>query len=177
MNHADPHEDELRPHTYDGIQEYDKRLPNWWLWTLYLAILFSIAYWAYYHLWRIGDAPHVALEKRMAENQLAVAKAAGTLDDDILWSMSQDPKVVGAGKGHFESNCVSCHMADLSGGIGPNLKDDVWIHGGKPMEIMHTLENGVLDKGMPSWAAQLGRTRMAEVAAYILSFHKKTEAQ
>ena len=38
-----PPEDPIRPHVFDGIAEYDKRLPNWWLailWVLYRRRIF-----------------------------------------------------------------------------------------------------------------------------------------
>ena len=40
-----PPDDQLRPHEFDGIQEYDRRLPNWWLATFYGAIIFWVGYW------------------------------------------------------------------------------------------------------------------------------------
>ena len=31
-------------HVWDGIREYDKPMPRWWLYTFYLCIVFSIGY-------------------------------------------------------------------------------------------------------------------------------------
>jgi cytochrome c oxidase cbb3-type subunit 3 len=172
---AAPENSGLRPHSYDGIQEYDKRLPGWWLMTLYGAMIFAVFYWAYYEAYGIGATPAQALEARMAENAERAARNSGVIDDDLLWKMSRDPKVTASGKATFEATCAACHKPDMTGQIGPNLLDHEWIHGGTPMSEMKTITEGVLAKGMPSWGPVLGREKISEVTAYIFSKHKPGE--
>ena len=46
-----PTQEKMREHVYDGIQEYDHRLPNWWLWTFYATIVWGIGYTIAYPAW------------------------------------------------------------------------------------------------------------------------------
>jgi len=170
-----PLDGDLRPHSFDGIQEYDKRLPRWWLLTLYGAMVFAVIYWAYYHAYGLGISPTQALEKEMAENAAVAAQKAGEISDDSLWKMSGDPQMIAAGKVTFDTTCAACHKPDLTGLIGPNLVDHEWIHGGKPMDAFKTINEGVLAKGMPPWGPMLGKRKMSEVVAYIFSHHKPGE--
>ncbi len=172
---TEPIQDPLRPHSYDGIQEYDKRLPRWWLLTLYGAIVFAVIYWAYYHTYGIGVSPAVKLEREMAENAERIASKSGVLDDDAIWKMSLNPEAVAAGKTTFDTTCAACHKPDLTGLIGPNLVDHEWIHGGTPMDSIKIINEGVLAKGMPAWGPLLGRQKISEVAAYIFSHHQPGE--
>lgn len=163
----------VREHVFDGIAEYDNRLPNWWLWTLYGAIVFSVGYWFLLHWTNPEKTSQTRIEEQM--QRIAAAAAANpnaNLSDEQLWKLSQDQTVIAAGAQTFASTCASCHMADLSGKIGPNLKDNVWIHGGKPLDITATITNGVAAKGMPTWGPVLGKSKIAEVTAFILSYHK-----
>jgi cytochrome c oxidase cbb3-type subunit 3 len=175
-----PPEETVRPHVFDGIQEYDKRLPNWWLYSLYLSILFAVAYWGYYEWLHAGPSSEQAVVAQMAKIEaakLAVAK----VDDATLWKMSQAAAVVDAGKATFITNCAACHLASMRGksenpaAIGPDLTDTKWIHGGKPTEVHDTITKGVLAKGMPTWGPVLGAKKISEVTAYILSTHKEGE--
>jgi cytochrome c oxidase cbb3-type subunit 3 len=170
-----PLDDTLRTHSFDGIQEYDKRLPRWWLLTLYGAIAYAFVYWAYYHTYGLGASPARLLETEMAENAARAAQKSGVIDDGMLWKLSADPQAVSGGKATFDTICVACHKPDLTGLIGPNLVDKEWIHGGKPMDAFKTVNEGVLAKGMPAWGPMLGRQKMSEVVAYIFSFHKPGE--
>lgn len=171
-----PPVDPLRAHIYDGIQEYDNRLPNWWLMTLYGAIIFSICYWFYYHQAGQTISADEQLQRSLAEITARAAKnSKGPLTDDQLWATSLDSATVAAGRATFASTCASCHGDNLEGKIGPSLMDQKWIHGGNPTQIVTTITQGVGAKGMPTWGPILGAKRVNEVAAFVLSHHKKGE--
>jgi cytochrome c oxidase cbb3-type subunit 3 len=163
--------DRLREHEFDGIQEFDNRLPNWWLWTLYGAIVFAVGYWLSFHTWKLTPLPHDAYAAEMAaaaEVQLA-RMADQELTNESLNLMAQVPARTEAGAKVFEQFCVQCHRTDASGDVGPNLTDRYWIHGSSPLEIHHTVTYGVPDKGMVSWLNQLGPSRIQDVVAYVLT--------
>ena len=174
-NPPPPGEDPLRPHTFDGIQEYDKRLPNWWLATFYATIIFWVGYWFYYERAHLGPTNAAAVEQQLASIEAARLAAAPSVDDASLWKMSRNPVFVEAGRATFNSTCASCHTDKLTGAIGPNLVDHLWIHGGRPTEIHTTVTNGVLAKGMPPWGPVLGAKKISEAVAYVLSYHKEGE--
>jgi cytochrome c oxidase cbb3-type subunit III len=173
----------LREHVYDGIQEYDQRLPNWWLYTLYGSIVFWIVYWFAHMIAGLVPADGSQVDAEMA--RVAAAKMASSIDvsdDGKFWEMSRNPVFVEAGKQAYLANCAACHLASLRGksenpaAIGPDLTDTAWIHGGTPKEIYATAAKGVLAKGMPAWEPVLGQKKTAEVVAYLLSHHQPGEA-
>ncbi len=167
------HDDALREHTYDGIQEYDKRLPNWWLWTLYGAIMITVVYWFNYHLWGTKETQIDRFNREMAAHMAKLANAGGDLSDEQLWEMSQSDMVIAKGQTIFMETCATCHGKDLKGGIGVNLADAEWLHGGNPNDLIKTVRGGILAKGMPNWEPVLGRAKINDVVAFVLSYHQK----
>lgn len=166
-------EDALRNHVYDGIQEYDKRLPNWWLLTFYGTIVFAVIYWLMtQHFPSSTDESRIQAE--MARIDAAkLSSSAAALDDAAIWKMSRNAVFVDAGRDTFKTYCASCHNEALTGGIGPNLLDEVWIHGGRPTQVLATVDAGVLEKGMPGWGPVLGSQKISEVVAFIMSHHSE----
>lgn len=146
----------------DGIEEYDNPLPNWWLGLFYCCIAWAVGYTLWYHpIAKRSEA--LAFQQEMADAQKRWPQST------MAAAVELTPANIAAGEQIFQSNCKPCHGADLHGGIGPNLVDTVWIHGGKPDEIVHTITTGVAAKGMPTWGPVLGPQKIAQVAAYILS--------
>jgi cytochrome c oxidase cbb3-type subunit 3 len=157
-------------HEVDGIQEYDNRLPNWWLYTLYGAIVFAAGYWYVYQTAGVGDSPAAAYKAEVDHDLAAQAMQikVGEATPEALVALSKDANAVALGRQVFTSTCAACHRADGGGYVGPNLTDEFWLHGGSPEKIYRTIASGVADKGMPAWQPQLGPLKTQAVAAYVL---------
>ena len=117
----------------------------------------------------------------VAEQEAAI-DGDGTIDEDITQDgvvvvIDEEPAVPAAldpsitGESIFLQNCVACHGADMTGGVGPNLIDDEWIHGGDLPTITRIITEGVPEKGMISWGPILGEQKIELVAQYV---HSKT---
>jgi cytochrome c oxidase cbb3-type subunit 3 len=169
---SDRSQDGKTVHVYDGIEEQDNHLPNWWLYTLYGACVFALGYWIYYQGYGVGHSPLQAYQKAKAVEKRAQAAqlmALGDLNDAQLLEMAKNPTIVKQGAEIFTSTCFACHLANGGGKIGPNLTDEFWLHGGKPTDILRTVRIGVPDKGMLAWGPQLGEEKVRAVTAYVLT--------
>ena len=167
--------DTVLEHGFDGIREYDNRLPNWWLYILFGSIIFAVGYWLLFHTMGIGRLPVARYEIEMAdaaEAQLARMKNQ-PVTDQSLNLMASVPARVAEGRAIFTQYCVVCHNANGEGKVGPNLTDNYWLHGGRPTEILHTITFGVPEKGMVAWGGQLGPVRVQQVATYVISLRGK----
>jgi cytochrome c oxidase cbb3-type subunit 3 len=165
--------DVVRDHDYDGIQEFDNQLPNWWIGTFVVTVLFGLYYWTAHYTFNSLPGQHerfVAETKEITDAQAAHGVGGAVTDEQEL-AVFHDAKEVAAGKQLFAEKCVACHGANAQGIIGPNLTDDYWLHGGRPSQIVATITNGVPEKGMVTWKGQISDQQIKEAAAYILSIH------
>lgn len=154
-------------HVYDGIEEADNNLPTWWLLTFYGAIAFGLVYWFYYQVYGVGES-----QRQKYEAAVAAAEAEkSVVSNESLDALALDEGAVDAGGEIFAAQCMACHDAQGQGreGLGPNLTDAYWIHGGAPIDIHRTVTNGVAAKGMPPWTPILGEEGVNQVVAYVLT--------
>lgn len=158
--------DKLREHSFDDIQEFDNHLPRWWLWSFYLACIFSGIYWLYYHGFAFGSSS----VERFEAQRSALGGGAGITAEE-LETFVQDPANIAEGKQIYLANCIACHLDKGQGLVGPNLTDNHWIHGDTPTAMLKViLKGGRPNKGMQAWENMLGQIGCQKVLAYILTF-------
>lgn len=82
-----------------------------------------------------------------------------------------DASADGEVDGHqvFQTYCVACHGADMTGLVGPNLIDDEWLHGGRLDDIKHTISTGVEGTAMINWTTTLSAEQIDAVAQFVHS--------
>lgn len=167
--------DELLNHSYDGIQEFDNPLPRWWVWLFYLTIAWAIFYVPYYAM-KFGSSPEQMYEQDMkAWNELHPQVQLASREE--MMKIVVDPAKIAEGKTIFATRCMACHAPDGGGLVGPNLTDDYWLHGGQPDQIARVIYDGVPEKGMIAWKAQLSPEEIYSATAFIWSLHGTTPAK
>lgn len=165
-------EEILLDHSYDGIKELDNHLPPWWLGMFYGGIVAGIIYMLVYHVWEwapLQGEEYVA-EMVQAEEDIQAYKAtlANSIDESNV-ELITDESQLAAAKEIYTTKCVACHGAMGEGGVGPNLTDSYWLHGGGVSEIFSVIKYGVPEKGMIAWEAQLKANEIQDITSYILS--------
>jgi cytochrome c oxidase cbb3-type subunit 3 len=168
----------IEDHNYDGIQELDNPAPAWFQFLFYLTIVFAVIYLINYHL--VGKQnssfDEYMQEVTVAQQQRDELLKTGALINENNVMVLSDAADIEKGKEIFTVNCVQCHSADGGGGVGPNLTDKYWIHGGGIKNIFTTIKYGVPAKGMITWQNQLNPKQINQVASYVLTLEGKTPA-
>ncbi|OWY21323.1 cytochrome oxidase subunit III [Sphingobacteriales bacterium UPWRP_1] len=165
--------DVMLDHGYDGIKELDNSLPPWWVYMFYITIFFSVVYLLHYHILGTGKLSAAEYQAEMEDARIAkIAQEQALAAKGMGFDMAKlapltDAASLESGKNIFVTNCASCHGNKGEGGVGPNLTDKFWIHGGDFKSIFNVITNGVLDKGMIAWKAMLKPQKIQEVASYI----------
>ena len=159
-------------HEYDGIKELDNPLPGWWLATFYITIVFAVVYFIYYEF---AGGPTLDQElssdlNKIESVQQKAVETMGTKSEENYIALLDNKEVLEQGKAEFLTKCIACHGAQGQGIIGPNLTDEYWIHGdGDISSILQTINEGVVEKGMPPWKGVIAPELMENVAVYVFS--------
>ena len=87
-------------------------------------------------------------------------------------AMVDDPEVIKNGRRTYMIHCSRCHGLDgfgakATGGGGPNLTDDEWLHGSTYPEILLTVTSGVRGTLMPRWVGRISFERIQHVVAFV----------
>jgi cytochrome c oxidase cbb3-type subunit 3 len=144
-------------HVWDGIQEFDNPMPNWWLWIFYITILWGIGYTLLYPAWPLLSRATqgiwgTTIREEVAADIKAFDDANAAIEARLaaapLGSIATDPDLgpfaQKAGRAVFATWCAQCHGAGAAGAKGfPNLLDNDWLWGGSIEEIHLTISHGV----------------------------------
>lgn len=161
-------------HSYDGIRELNNVTPPWFTFSFAMSILFAFAYLWRYHV--AQSAPLQIQEYNIAIEQARIAQAeylkkqSNSIDENNVKMLGDSD--IAAGQKIFAANCAACHGAkgnSQPGGVGPNLTDSHWIHGGSIQNVFKTIKYGYPDKGMKAWKDDFAPNQIAQLASYIES--------
>ena len=110
------------------------------------------------------------MQEAEQQREAYLAKAKNNVDENTVKQLT-DASDLDAGKKAFTTMCAACHAADGGGGVGPNLTDEYWLHGGSVKDIFKTITYGWPDKGMKSWKDDYSPLQIQQLTSYVMSLH------
>ncbi len=172
--------DIVKPHSFDGIQEYDNDLPRWWLAILWLSVVWSVFYIGWYHIEGAPLGPERLQLQIAAANEERLRNSTGPLEESLLRELSTNPERIAKGRELFSKvQCITCHGPEANGIMngnptpGANLRDVWWVYGSDMTTIMHTIAEGVIDRGMPAQKGFLSDDEIINLACYITDLGRR----
>jgi cytochrome c oxidase cbb3-type subunit 3 len=188
-------------HEWDGIEELNKPLPKWWLWTFYACIIWSIGYWLLMPSWPLvssytkgflGYSSRESVDAQVADANAAKAQFRDRIAAGDLQAIAADPELLqfalAGGEAAFGDNCAPCHGRGAQGFPGyPNLRDDSWLWGDGSLAAIHqTIMHGIRaddpktrTNQMPAFGKTglLTEAQIGDVAEYVLSLSGRSTDQ
>jgi mono/diheme cytochrome c family protein len=73
------------------------------------------------------------------------------------------------GRELYGKHCIACHGQSAKGGIGPDLADQVWIHGSSDGEIFQVITDGVTGTAMRGFKEELTEEMRWHLVNYLKS--------
>lgn len=160
-------EDKLLDHSYDGIQEFDNPMPTWWVGLFVFTIIWGVVYLFYYDITGIGNTQLEDYQQELAVAEQKYGGGDGGQEAQVEIALMTAAEDIAEGEKIYKMNCSSCHGQSGEGGVGPNLGDKYWKHGGDFKSIVNIIIHGVPEKGMISWEPILKTKKIVQVASYI----------
>ena len=121
-----------------------------------------------------ADMPSATDSLALADS-VADSTVASALEDDDALPVAAADSAAGDALFRGVGRCAGCHGAAGEGvdGLGPNLRDEVWLHGGSRREVRAVIAGGApAARGgftvmMPAYGGQLDATQLAQLTAYV----------
>ena len=90
---------------------------------------------------------------------------------------ANDPVALQEGRKLFNwYNCSGCHGGHAGCGMGPSLRDQVWLFGSRDDQIFDSIAEG-RGEGMPAWGAKIPQEQIWKLVAYIKSMRTRREPE
>ena len=176
----------------EEIKEHRGWLPGWWMVLMYGGFVFGIVYVIYYHGF-LGWSQEGQYKEDVAIHAKLYGGGGGgsglvaaKLTEEGINPYRGNAEAIKKGENHFKGICGACHKPDATGIIGPNLVDNIFLHGRTDKAIFDLVMDGIpADKikqkpamgPMPAHKQSMGAKKVLEIMAWLADKNSQMKAK